>query len=101
MPYGIATITYASTAIPGTASATVVAADATRRYLRIQNSDGTAAVWLRLGTAAAVAKTGIGLTAFGSAHPTYEAVYGEAGFWAGAVTAIGSGGTAILAVMTA
>lgn len=101
MPYGISSVTNTAGTVVGTASTTVLAANTSRRYVRITNLTTGRPVFLSLGTAAAVGGAGIGLAGFGSAPCFWEAGRGDSGFWSGAVTAIGDGGTALLSIMQA
>ena len=68
----------------GTATTSVLSANANRRYLLLQN-DGTTDIYLKLGTAAAVLNNGIRLVAGGGA---YEMSRGAANIYSGAIQGI-------------
>lgn len=86
MPAGFVTPTFGTASI-GTASATAMAANPLSQYRHIQN-DGTAAVYLRMGTAAAVANEGIRLSAAGNAGDSYEMTLEKGNLWTGQINAI-------------
>ena len=67
----------------GTVSASAVAANGNRKFLRLQNM-GTGDVHIRLGTAVAVSNEGIRLAAGGS----YEMSFGAGNVYSGAITGI-------------
>jgi len=82
------------TANVGTSTGAVVAANSSRKYLRLQN-DGTVDVYLSLGTAAATLNTGIRLASGGA----YEMNPGYGNVWSGAIQGIATvGGTRVMYV---
>lgn len=84
--YGSATH---GTPTAGTASGTILAANANRRYALFVNNTDTL-VWLSLGTAAAVAGKGIPLVALTG---SYEMTRGAANVFTGQVNGIVGSGT--------
>ena len=85
-------VSHGTVAVTG-ASGTVLAANANRRYLLLQNDDASATIYLRLGTAAAVLNSGLRLNAAGGSH---EMTMPAGNLWTGAITGIVASGTARL-----
>lgn len=72
------------TVLAGTVSGTLLAARTNRRYCNIINDSDTA-VYIRLGTTAAVANYGIRVNANGG---NYEMTMDRGNLWTGAITCI-------------
>lgn len=70
-------------------SGEAVPANPNRKFLRVTN-DGTATVYLRFGTAAAVAQEGLRLASSGG---SYEMSFGLGNVWSGAIQGITAGGS--------
>lgn len=85
-PWGYGSVVY-STASIGTASGTVIAANANRKYLKVTNDANGTVVYLREGAAAAV-NTGDRVNAGGGAVEMTAAL---GNVWSGYVTGIHAG----------
>jgi len=82
----------------GTASGTVVAANANRQYLYIKNELG-GPVYLYFGGAATVTNGAIRLSGSGSVDCDYEMSKGKGNVYTGRIEAICSGATALLDIV--
>ena len=88
--YGFGSVTH-GTPQAGTVSGTVLAANADRKWLLVQNVSDTD-IYISLGTAAAVTAKGILLKALagGVIHGQIEQAKGLGNVWTGPITAISS-----------
>lgn len=83
--WGLGPVTHGTVSV-GTASTSLLAANANRQWALLQN-DGTVDVYIKLGTAVAALNTGIRLVAGGGA---FEMSRGQANVFDGAIQAISS-----------